>query len=98
MWGHGNLVVKVTDSWPACHDFEPSTPKDAPCRVAMHFKSAESSNALPLVWCGSYERGLISERWLEGVSSRRPGVHNPRAADCGTFLWIKGYREPPKQH
>ncbi|GFW02926.1 hypothetical protein TNCV_3733251 [Trichonephila clavipes] len=23
--GHSNLVVKVTDSWPVCHEFEPST-------------------------------------------------------------------------
>ncbi|GFV51529.1 hypothetical protein TNCV_2908321 [Trichonephila clavipes] len=23
LWGHCSLVVKVTDSWLACHEFEP---------------------------------------------------------------------------
>ncbi|GFX92043.1 hypothetical protein TNCV_5005071 [Trichonephila clavipes] len=36
-----------------CHEFEPSTTKDPPCRAAMHVKSVESSNALLLEWCGS---------------------------------------------
>ncbi|GFS84383.1 hypothetical protein TNCV_4605891 [Trichonephila clavipes] len=26
------LVVKVTDSWMACHEFEPCTAEDPPCR------------------------------------------------------------------
>ncbi|GFX61357.1 uncharacterized protein TNCV_4894011 [Trichonephila clavipes] len=30
--GRGSLVVKVTDSWNACHDFEPCTTEDPPCR------------------------------------------------------------------
>ncbi|GFW42183.1 hypothetical protein TNCV_1206391 [Trichonephila clavipes] len=32
---HGDresLVVKVTDSWPVCHEFEPGTIEDPPCR------------------------------------------------------------------
>ncbi|GFT58953.1 hypothetical protein TNCV_185721 [Trichonephila clavipes] len=39
--------------WLACHAFEPSTTKEPPCREMMHVKSVESSNVLPLVWCGS---------------------------------------------
>ncbi|GFU74634.1 hypothetical protein TNCV_4629051 [Trichonephila clavipes] len=34
----------------ACHEFEPSTTKDPPCRGVMHVKSIESSNVLPLLW------------------------------------------------
>ncbi|GFU55092.1 hypothetical protein TNCV_425991 [Trichonephila clavipes] len=49
---HGSLMVKVTDSWLACHEFEPSTDKDPPCGGAMHIKFVESSNVLPLVWYG----------------------------------------------
>ncbi|GFX30560.1 uncharacterized protein TNCV_3462101 [Trichonephila clavipes] len=50
--GHGSRVVKVLDhGWP-CLEFQPSTTKDPPCRAAMHVKSVESSNALPLVWFG----------------------------------------------
>ncbi|GFU73807.1 hypothetical protein TNCV_554351 [Trichonephila clavipes] len=40
-------------SWQAYHEFEPSTTTDPLCRGAMHVKSVESSNVLPLVWCGS---------------------------------------------
>ncbi|GFS71837.1 hypothetical protein TNCV_3715121 [Trichonephila clavipes] len=31
-----------------CHEFEPSTTKDPPCRGKMHVKSVESSNVLLL--------------------------------------------------
>ncbi|GFU65490.1 hypothetical protein TNCV_634131 [Trichonephila clavipes] len=51
--GRGSLVIKVMDSRSAFHEFEPSTVKDRPCRGTMHVKSVESSNAFPLVWCGS---------------------------------------------
>ncbi|GFW41247.1 hypothetical protein TNCV_1002401 [Trichonephila clavipes] len=47
--GRGSLVVKVTDSWPECHEFEPSTAEDPPCMEAMHVKSVVSSKVLPLV-------------------------------------------------
>ncbi|GFU46213.1 hypothetical protein TNCV_2155491 [Trichonephila clavipes] len=40
--GRGSRVVKVTDSGLPCHEFEPSTTKDPPCRAAMHVKSVES--------------------------------------------------------
>ncbi|GFX99121.1 hypothetical protein TNCV_2493021 [Trichonephila clavipes] len=53
IYGRGSRVIKVSDpSW-SCHEFEPSATKDPPCRAAMHVKSVESSNVLPLVWCGS---------------------------------------------
>ncbi|GFS95205.1 hypothetical protein TNCV_2705431 [Trichonephila clavipes] len=51
--GRGSRVVKVSDRGLPCHEFEPSATKDPPCRAAMHTKSAEISNVLPLVWCGS---------------------------------------------
>ncbi|GFY27616.1 uncharacterized protein TNCV_910671 [Trichonephila clavipes] len=54
---HCSSVVKVTDSKQACHEFEPSTAEDPPCREKMLFKYVESSNILPLVWCGSKKKG-----------------------------------------
>ncbi|GFV50936.1 hypothetical protein TNCV_301971, partial [Trichonephila clavipes] len=48
--GRGSRVVKVSDRGLPCHEFEPSTTKDPPSRAAMHAKSVESSNVLPLVW------------------------------------------------
>ncbi|GFX06926.1 hypothetical protein TNCV_1202411 [Trichonephila clavipes] len=32
----------VSDRGLPCHEFEPSTTKDPPCRAAMHVKSVES--------------------------------------------------------
>ncbi|GFW55487.1 hypothetical protein TNCV_118711 [Trichonephila clavipes] len=46
-------MVKVSDrGWP-CHEIEPSTTKDPPCKAPLYVKSVESSNILPLVRCGS---------------------------------------------
>ncbi|GFY23437.1 hypothetical protein TNCV_3941301 [Trichonephila clavipes] len=50
--GRGSLMVKV-GSWLACHEFESSTTKDPPYRGAIHVKSVESTNVLPLVRGGS---------------------------------------------
>ncbi|GFT55750.1 hypothetical protein TNCV_4736541 [Trichonephila clavipes] len=36
--GHGSQVVKVTDSWPACHEFEPGTAEDPSYRGAVYNK------------------------------------------------------------
>ncbi|GFY05179.1 hypothetical protein TNCV_2206251 [Trichonephila clavipes] len=51
--GRGSRVVKVSDRGCPCHEFEPSTTKDPPCREAMQVKCVESSNVLPLAWCVS---------------------------------------------
>ncbi|GFW81299.1 uncharacterized protein TNCV_376471 [Trichonephila clavipes] len=51
--GRGSRVVKISDRGWFCHEFEPCTTKEPPCKGAMHVKSVENSNALPLVWCGS---------------------------------------------
>ncbi|GFW18419.1 hypothetical protein TNCV_1184471 [Trichonephila clavipes] len=37
-----SVVDKVTDTWPACHEFEPSTTEDMSCREAMYVKSVEA--------------------------------------------------------
>ncbi|GFW07404.1 hypothetical protein TNCV_865761 [Trichonephila clavipes] len=56
--GRGSLVVKVTDSWLVCHDFEPGTTEDSPCRVA---EVAERCS-LP----------KSSNRWFESLNQWRP--------------------------
>ncbi|GFT65489.1 transposable element Tc1 transposase [Trichonephila clavipes] len=40
-----SLVVKVTDLWPAHHEFEPSTAEDPSCREAMHVKYVYAKTA-----------------------------------------------------
>ncbi|GFX00075.1 retrovirus-related Pol polyprotein from transposon 17.6 [Trichonephila clavipes] len=40
--GRGSRVVWASDRGWLCHEFEPSTTKDPPCRAAMHAKSVES--------------------------------------------------------
>ncbi|GFS56620.1 transposable element Tcb2 transposase [Trichonephila clavipes] len=64
----GIRVIMASDhGWP-CHEFKLSTTKDPPCRGALHVKSGESSNVLPL------------NRLLEtGCASRRPGQGRRRA-------------------
>ncbi|GFV66813.1 hypothetical protein TNCV_1780301 [Trichonephila clavipes] len=52
-FGRGSRVVYVSDRGLPCHEFEPSTTEDPPCRAAMHVKSVKSRIVLPLVWCGS---------------------------------------------
>ncbi|GFW56382.1 hypothetical protein TNCV_2088911 [Trichonephila clavipes] len=47
----GSLVVKVTDSWPACQGFEPCTAEDPLCRETMEIKSVEAQTSSR--WCGS---------------------------------------------
>ncbi|GFS58207.1 hypothetical protein TNCV_4916161 [Trichonephila clavipes] len=60
--GRSNLVVKVTDSWPTRHEFEPCIAEDPPCRGAMHVESVKRSNVLSLVWWlgeGSASSGVV---------------------------------------
>ncbi|GFX55470.1 hypothetical protein TNCV_267581 [Trichonephila clavipes] len=48
-WGRGSRVVKLSDPGRPCHEFEPNTTIDPPCRGAMHVKSVESPNSKPHV-------------------------------------------------
>ncbi|GFX09806.1 hypothetical protein TNCV_654051 [Trichonephila clavipes] len=45
----GSLMIKVTDSWILCHEFELGTTEDSPCRGTKHVQSVKTSNILPLV-------------------------------------------------
>ncbi|GFW37885.1 hypothetical protein TNCV_4630871 [Trichonephila clavipes] len=50
----GSLVVKVTDSWPRCHAFKPSTAEDRRVRgrYLLNLSKPTSSG-----WYGSLENG-----------------------------------------
>ncbi|GFX95615.1 hypothetical protein TNCV_4826291 [Trichonephila clavipes] len=48
--GRDSLVAKVTDSCPACHEFQPSAAEDPPYRGAMRVKSVEAQTSSR--WCG----------------------------------------------
>ncbi|GFW74930.1 hypothetical protein TNCV_2677981 [Trichonephila clavipes] len=45
----GSLVVKVTEWWAECYEFEPSTAEDPLFRETMHVKSVE--NQTYCHWC-----------------------------------------------
>ncbi|GFV59285.1 hypothetical protein TNCV_2340261 [Trichonephila clavipes] len=47
--GCSSRVVEVTDSWPACHEFQLSTAEYPPCREVMHIKFVEGQ--LSFRWC-----------------------------------------------
>ncbi|GFT90501.1 hypothetical protein TNCV_4491891 [Trichonephila clavipes] len=57
--GRGILLVKVTDSWPACPEFEPCTTEDLPCigyRCTLNVEAQTFSR-----WCGvEVRRGRCS--------------------------------------
>ncbi|GFW18296.1 hypothetical protein TNCV_4008351 [Trichonephila clavipes] len=53
----GSLVVKVTDSWPACHEFDPSTAEDPPFRRAMHVNLTRAQTSFR--WCGVVNRRVV---------------------------------------
>ncbi|GFW45611.1 hypothetical protein TNCV_3245491 [Trichonephila clavipes] len=55
--GRGRSVVKALYRGLPCHEFEPSTTKDPPCRETMHVKSVESSNVGVVWWLGE---GVVS--------------------------------------
>ncbi|GFW44314.1 hypothetical protein TNCV_1747431 [Trichonephila clavipes] len=48
----GNLVVKVTDSWPMYHVFEPSTAEDSQCKGGRYTLNMSISKHPPVgvVW------------------------------------------------
>ncbi|GFS72055.1 hypothetical protein TNCV_2676991 [Trichonephila clavipes] len=50
-------MVKVTDSWPACHEFELCVTENPPCRGgdARYFVEAQTS----FRWCGAEIRRRV---------------------------------------
>ncbi|GFV59795.1 uncharacterized protein TNCV_956941 [Trichonephila clavipes] len=52
MSSKASAVDKVKDSWPACHEFEPSAADEPPCRGMRHAKSVERAQTSSR-WCGS---------------------------------------------
>ncbi|GFY36206.1 hypothetical protein TNCV_4845781 [Trichonephila clavipes] len=55
----GAAVVRKTDSWPACNEFDSSAAEDSPCREGGEARLIfRGSNILPLKWCGSWEREI----------------------------------------
>ncbi|GFU49065.1 transposable element Tcb1 transposase [Trichonephila clavipes] len=45
-----SLVIKVIDSFPACHEFEPSSTEGSPCGKAMIIKFVEIQTFYGMVW------------------------------------------------
>ncbi|GFX30498.1 hypothetical protein TNCV_3461491 [Trichonephila clavipes] len=72
-YGRSNLVVKVKDSWPACHEFETSTAKDPPCWGGVHAKSVEVQTSTR--WCG-----------VEVRRGGMPALVSPSSLDYGSKL------------
>ncbi|GFV19421.1 hypothetical protein TNCV_3663541 [Trichonephila clavipes] len=79
--GRGSLVVKVTDSWPVCHEFEPRTAEDPLCSRVMHVKSVDTQTsslrcsvevrripelASPLLWCSMGASNVKNKRYIKG--------------------------------
>ncbi|GFY34543.1 DUF4817 domain-containing protein [Trichonephila clavipes] len=91
-------VVKVLDR--GCPEFEPSTTQDKPCREAMHVKSVESSNILPLyvktplhpekltVWCTLWAGGIIGPYFFKNDEGHNVTVNGDRYRAMITNFFI----------
>ncbi|GFS52908.1 hypothetical protein TNCV_330691 [Trichonephila clavipes] len=71
--GRGSRVLKVSDRGWSCHEFEPSTTKEPPCREAMHVKSIELKHPpVGMMWSktiiGIQNSTLSSLRKLSNLS------------------------------
>ncbi|GFW82050.1 hypothetical protein TNCV_771791 [Trichonephila clavipes] len=76
-------MVKVSDrGWP-CHELEPSTTKDPPCRGTMHVKSADSSNVLP---CGKYAAVVAHATCLKYFQIKPHKIHRDNGLDVRLSL------------
>ncbi|GFY17151.1 histone-lysine N-methyltransferase SETMAR [Trichonephila clavipes] len=75
-------MVKGTDSWLSCHEFEPSVREDSPCKGARHVKSVESSNVLPLTWYQLDRLKPVVDQELPELANRRGAVfHQDNASN-----------------
>ncbi|GFW71910.1 hypothetical protein TNCV_3220861 [Trichonephila clavipes] len=54
----GSLIVKITDSWLACHEFKPITAEDPQCRETM--------------LCRELKRPPVGVVWKSGEGQCRP--------------------------
>ncbi|GFX11308.1 hypothetical protein TNCV_2803721 [Trichonephila clavipes] len=73
--GRGSLVITETDSWPACHKFEPSTNEDPPCTGVMHVKSLETHKHPP--FGVEVRRGGARAPVLSSLFDRGSGLRHP---------------------
>ncbi|GFT19437.1 hypothetical protein TNCV_2533481 [Trichonephila clavipes] len=58
----------VTDSWPTCHEFEPSTAEDSAREEAMHIKSVEASLFIGATETSRNITPRVIERYRNGAS------------------------------
>ncbi|GFV12723.1 hypothetical protein TNCV_1366931 [Trichonephila clavipes] len=71
--GLGRLVVKVTESIPSCHEFEPSTAED---RCSLNFPRSQTSSR----WCGG-ESQLVTKQPLPNFCLDFLNLKSIRALD-----------------
>ncbi|GFY34956.1 hypothetical protein TNCV_155291 [Trichonephila clavipes] len=68
--GRGSLVVKETDSWPACHKFEPSTADNPPRRerCTLNLSRAQTSSSGVVVRRVDASSGVIRP-WFKNMKT-----------------------------
>ncbi|GFT31822.1 uncharacterized protein TNCV_2035541 [Trichonephila clavipes] len=103
MYDRGHVVKASDRGWP-CHEFEPSTTKDSPCRVAMHVKSVESSSVLPLLCCqviysqfglaihpNDHQARRRFVEWAQNEIAVVPDFHKRILFSDEAHFWLNGY-------
>ncbi|GFX43821.1 HTH_Tnp_Tc3_2 domain-containing protein [Trichonephila clavipes] len=77
-------MFKVTDSWPACHQFEPSTTEDLPGRRAMNIKSLCGELIRPPVGGRPRVRNPAEDRYIAVVAKRNRRAISTRVTSMVT--------------
>ncbi|GFX17805.1 DUF4817 domain-containing protein [Trichonephila clavipes] len=83
-YGRGSLVMKVTDSWPACREFEPSTAEDSPCRGGRYTLNMSTFE------CPTVARRRIVE-WAQNEIAVVPDFHKRILFSDEAHFWLNGY-------
>ncbi|GFT86006.1 hypothetical protein TNCV_3256421 [Trichonephila clavipes] len=87
----GSLVIKVTELWLACHEFESSAAEDPPCRQPLHVKSVEAQTSS--CWCVMASNSLLGILVVK-VTDSRPACHEfepgaPEDPPCREAMRVK---------
>ncbi|GFU59601.1 hypothetical protein TNCV_3185721 [Trichonephila clavipes] len=74
----GSLVVKVTESWLACHELKPCSIEDPPCWGLMHIKYVEAQ--MFSRWCGiKVRRGVVPDQVLSSDHGSKLRIPSPKS-------------------
>ncbi|GFX62570.1 hypothetical protein TNCV_4867331 [Trichonephila clavipes] len=86
----GSLVVKATDSWPVCHDFEPGTTEDPPCRRDRYTLNMSMIKRPPIGVVWKLGLGVPDQMWLSGTRFHQGALEPKQLRTPSTGRYLAG--------